>query len=72
HFFLSLFWAQELAKQNDDSELKAQFTQIASDLESNKDTIVSELNDAQGPAVELGGYFQPNDAAAFEAMRPST
>ena len=72
HFFLSLFWAQELAKQNDDSELKAQFTQIASDLEANKDAIVNELNDAQGPAVELGGYFQPNDAAAFEAMRPST
>ncbi len=72
HFFLSLFWAQELAKQNDDSELKAQFTQIASDLESNKDQIVSELNDAQGSAVNIGGYFQPNDAAAFEAMRPST
>ncbi|MEL0642100.1 NADP-dependent isocitrate dehydrogenase [Pseudoalteromonas aliena] len=72
HFFLSLFWAQELAKQNDDSELKAQFTQIASDLESNKDKIVSELNDAQGPAVDLGGYFQPNNDAAFKAMRPST
>ncbi|MEL0653964.1 NADP-dependent isocitrate dehydrogenase [Pseudoalteromonas issachenkonii] len=72
HFFLSLFWAQELAKQNDDSELKAQFTQIASDLESNKEQIVSELNDAQGPAVDLGGYFQPNDDAAFKAMRPST
>ena len=72
HFFLSLFWAQELAKQNDDSELKAQFTQIASDLESNKEQIVSELNDAQGPAVDLGGYFQPSDDAAFKAMRPST
>lgn len=72
HFFLSLFWAQELAKQNDDSELKAQFTQISSDLESNKEQIVSELNDAQGPAVDLGGYFQPNDDAAFKAMRPST
>jgi len=72
HFFLSLFWAQELAKQNDDSELKAQFTQIASDLETNKEQIVSELNNAQGPAVDLGGYFQPNDDAAFKAMRPST
>ncbi|MGO2128840.1 MAG: NADP-dependent isocitrate dehydrogenase [Pseudoalteromonas prydzensis] len=72
HFFLSLFWAQELAKQNDDSELKAQFTQIASDLESNKEQIVNELNDAQGPAVNIGGYFQPNDDAAFKAMRPST
>ncbi len=71
HFFLSLFWAQELAKQNDDAELKAQFTQIASDLEAQKDQIVSELNDAQGAAMNVGGYFQPNDASAFEAMRPS-
>ena len=71
HFFLSLFWAQELAKQDEDSELKAQFTQIASDLETQKDQIVNELNEAQGPAVDLSGYFQPNDDAAFKAMRPS-
>jgi isocitrate dehydrogenase len=71
HFFLSLFWAQELAKQNDDTELKAQFTQIASDLEAQKEQIVSELNDAQGVAMNVGGYFQPNDSAAFDAMRPS-
>ncbi|MEL0648461.1 NADP-dependent isocitrate dehydrogenase [Pseudoalteromonas agarivorans] len=71
HFFLSLFWAQELAKQDKDSELKAQFTQIASDLETQKDQIVNELNEAQGPAVDLSGYFQPNDDAAFKAMRPS-
>jgi len=71
HFFLSLFWAQELAKQDDDAELKAQFTQIASDLEAQKEQIVSELNNAQGVAVNVGGYFQPNDTAAFNAMRPS-
>ncbi|MFY8328316.1 NADP-dependent isocitrate dehydrogenase [Pseudoalteromonas sp. ZZD1] len=71
HFFLSLFWAQELAKQDDDAELKAQFTQIASDLEAQKEQIVSELNNAQGVAVNVGGYFQPNDTSAFEAMRPS-
>ena len=71
HFFLSLFWAQELAKQDEDSELKAQFTQIASDLETQKEQIVSELNDAQGPSMDIGGYFQPNDDAAFKAMRPS-
>ncbi|MGB2077309.1 MAG: NADP-dependent isocitrate dehydrogenase, partial [Pseudoalteromonas tetraodonis] len=53
-------------------ELKAQFTQIASDLETNKEQIVSELNDAQGRAMDIGGYFQPNDDAAFKAMRPST
>jgi isocitrate dehydrogenase len=72
HFFLSLFWAQELAAQNDDAELKAQFTQIAADLESQKDQIVAELNDAQGPAMSVGGYFQPNDELAFKAMRPSS
>ncbi|WP_217876538.1 NADP-dependent isocitrate dehydrogenase [Pseudoalteromonas shioyasakiensis] len=72
HFFLSLFWAQELAAQNDDAELKAQFTQIAADLESQKDQIVTELNDAQGPAMSVGGYFQPNDELAFKAMRPSS
>ncbi|WP_409119873.1 NADP-dependent isocitrate dehydrogenase, partial [Streptomyces acidiscabies] len=53
HFFLSLFWAQELAKQDDDAELKAQFTQIASDLEAQKEQIVSELNNAQGVAVNV-------------------
>ena len=72
HFFLSLFWAQELAAQNDDAELKAQFTQIAADLESQKDQIVTELNDAQGPAMSVGGYYQPNDELAFKAMRPSS
>jgi len=72
HFFLSLFWAQELAAQNDDAELKAQFTQIAADLESQKDQIVTELNDAQGPAMSVGGYFQPSDELAFKAMRPSS
>ncbi|KTF18400.1 NADP-dependent isocitrate dehydrogenase [Pseudoalteromonas sp. H105] len=71
HFFLSLFWAQELAKQNDDAELNAQFTQIAGDLEAQKEQIVSELNDAQGVSMNVGGYFQPNDSAAFDAMRPS-
>ncbi|WP_404343095.1 NADP-dependent isocitrate dehydrogenase [Pseudoalteromonas mariniglutinosa] len=71
HFFLSLFWAQELAVQDDDAELKAQFQQIASDLESQKEQIIAELNDAQGPAMNIGGYFQPNDDAASKAMRPS-
>ena len=71
HFFLSLFWAQELAKQNDDSELKTQFTQIAADLETNKEQIVKELNEAQGPAMAVGGYFQLNDDKAYKAMRPS-
>jgi isocitrate dehydrogenase len=72
HFFLSLFWAQELAAQNDDAELKAQFTQIATDLEAQKEQIITELNDAQGSAMDVGGYFQPNDELAFKAMRPST
>jgi len=71
HFYLSLYWAQELAAQNDDAELKAKFTAVAEHLTSNEDKIVAELNDVQGVAMNIGGYFKPNDAQAAEAMRPS-
>ena len=71
HFYLSLYWAQELAAQNDDAELKAKFTAVAEHLTSNEDKIVAELNDVQGVAMNIGGYFKPNDSQAAEAMRPS-
>ncbi len=71
HFYLSLYWAQELATQSDDAELKAKFTAVAEHLTSNEDKIVAELNDVQGVAMNIGGYFKPNDAQAAEAMRPS-
>ena len=72
HFYLALYWAQELAKQSEDLELKAAFTTLAKTLEENKDTIVKELIDAQGKSVDLGGYFYPNTEKASAAMRPST
>jgi isocitrate dehydrogenase len=71
HFFLSLYWAQALAEQNDDAELKAIFTPLAVTLEANKEAIVTELNEAQGTAIDLGGYFYPNVEKADAAMRPS-
>ncbi|MDD7985790.1 NADP-dependent isocitrate dehydrogenase [Lentisphaera marina] len=71
HFYLALYWAQELAAQDKDAELKSQFAALASDLADKEETIVSELNNAQGVAMDIGGYFKPNDAKASEAMRPS-
>ena len=71
HFYLALYWAQALAAQDDDAELKAEFAPIAEQLASNEGKIVSELNAVQGEAVDLGGYFQPNEATAENAMRPS-
>ncbi|NVK26324.1 MAG: NADP-dependent isocitrate dehydrogenase, partial [Gammaproteobacteria bacterium] len=71
HFYLSLYWAQELAAQNDDSELKAKFTEVAEFLTSNEATIVAELNAVQGKAMDISGYFKPNDEQGFAAMRPS-
>ena len=71
HFYLAMYWAQELAKQNDDAELKAQFTSIAQDFTSNELTIMNELNAAQGHHMEIGGYYFPKDELASKAMRPS-
>jgi isocitrate dehydrogenase len=72
HFYLALYWAQALAAQNDDPELKALFTPIANDLSSNESQIVNELTAVQGKPVEIGGYYQPDDALASAALRPST
>ncbi|MFC3032138.1 NADP-dependent isocitrate dehydrogenase [Pseudoalteromonas fenneropenaei] len=71
HFYLAMYWAEALANQSDDAELKALFTDIAAEMNSNEQAIVAELNNAQGVAVDLGGYYQPNDELAFAAMRPS-
>ena len=71
HFYLSLYWAQELAGQNDDAELKAKFADIAEFLTSNEDAIVVELNSVQGAAMDISGYFKPSDEQGFAAMRPS-
>ncbi|RZM80048.1 NADP-dependent isocitrate dehydrogenase [Pseudoalteromonas rubra] len=71
HFYLAMYWAQALAEQTQDAELQAKFTDVAKGLTDNEAAIVSELNDVQGQAMNIGGYFQPNEALAAEAMRPS-
>jgi len=71
HFYLALYWAQELAAQSKDSDFKALFTPIAAKLTAAEDTIVKELIAAQGKAVDVGGYYQPDDAKAGAALRPS-
>lgn len=71
HFYLGLYWAEAVANQDDDAELKAQFTPLATLLAANEEKIVTELNDAQGKPVDLGGYFRPVAEKAAAAMRPS-
>jgi isocitrate dehydrogenase len=71
HFYLALYWAQALAGQDKDAELKEVFTPVAEKLSANEETIVSELLAVQGKPVDIGGYFQPNDAKASAALRPS-
>jgi isocitrate dehydrogenase len=71
HFYLSLYWAQELAAQSDDAELKAKFAPVADFLTANEDKIVAELNEVQGVAMDIGGYYKPVDEQGFSAMRPS-
>jgi isocitrate dehydrogenase len=71
HFYLAMYWAEALAAQNDDLELKEQFKNIASTLVKEESTIVEELNGVQGSPVNVGGYYMPNEDEAFAAMRPS-
>ncbi len=70
-FYLALFWAQALAAQTDDSELSAQFAPIAEALAANEDKIVTELNEVQGQPIDIGGYYQPDEAKTVAAMRAS-
>ncbi len=72
HFYLAMYWAERLADQDKDVDLKAQFTKIASDLRKNESKIVAELNEIQGTQVNIGGYYQPNNELADAAMRPNT
>ncbi|MFT5995435.1 MAG: isocitrate dehydrogenase, partial [Glaciecola sp.] len=71
HFYLALYWAQALATQSGDAELHAQFTPVASAMAANEATIVAELNSAQGPAMDINGYYFADDKLAAAAMRPS-
>lgn len=71
HFYLSMYWAQALAEQNDDAELKARFSKTADALTSQEQTIVAELIGVQGKSVDIGGYYRPEFELAGKAMRPS-
>ncbi|MCH8500402.1 MAG: NADP-dependent isocitrate dehydrogenase [Aliidiomarina sp.] len=70
HFYLGMYWAEALAAQTDDAELQQRFAKLAEALTANEEAIVKELNDVQGVAVEIGGYYQPNPELVSKAMRP--
>jgi isocitrate dehydrogenase len=71
HFYLALYWAQALAAQTEDPELQARFAPLATRLAESETVIVDELKAAQGPAMDIGGYYQPDLERASAAMRPS-
>ena len=71
HVYETLYWTQELAKQDDDADLKAKFAPVAKELEEKLDTIIAELNASKGQAKDIGGYYQPDSAKVEAAMRPS-
>lgn len=72
HYYLALYWAQELASQNDHAELKAQFTPLSEALSQNETKIIEELIAVQGKPADIGGYYHMNDALATAIMRPSS
>ena len=71
HFYLALYWAKELARQDKDVELKAEFTSISKSLSENEITILKELNSVQGSTLDLKGYYLPNESIVRDAMRAS-
>ena len=72
HFYIAMYWAQELAKQTTDADLQAKFAPIAKSLSNNETIIVAELNTVQGASVNLEGYYATNNTLAAKSMRPST
>ncbi len=71
HFYLALYWAEAMSKQNQDTELSERFTPLFEKLQSKETLIVDELNSTQGKAIDLGGYYHPNLELVSQAMRPS-
>ncbi len=71
HFYLATYWAQALAAQEKDLELKQQFTEVAAQIEGERNTIIEQLCAAQGEALDLGGYYHPDVAIVAKVMRPS-
>ncbi|MEC9375726.1 MAG: NADP-dependent isocitrate dehydrogenase [Pseudomonadota bacterium] len=71
HFYLALYWAEALAEQKNNIDLKNQFTPLAKQLKENEKKIITEINDSQGSPIDLGGYYRPNEKITAKAMRPS-
>ncbi|GAB3648263.1 NADP-dependent isocitrate dehydrogenase [Echinicola sediminis] len=71
HFYLAMYWAEALAAQDKDAALKEIFSKVAKAMEENEEKVVAELNGAQGSAVDIGGYFKPEEEKTSKAMRPS-
>ena len=71
HFYLAMYWANELAKQTESAALKATFEKVISDMEAKENDIISELNNAQGTSENVKGYYLPDSKTTFAAMRPS-
>lgn len=71
HFYLAMYWAQALAAQDKNASLKEEFTPIAQAFEAHQDRIIKELNNAQGTAMDIGGYYHPDTQKTAAAMRPS-
>lgn len=72
HFYLALYWAEALAKQNKDADLNELFQAIAKEMKENEVTIVDQLNEIQGGSVDIGGYYYPNPDLTENALRPNT
>jgi len=71
HFYLAMYWAETLAAQTEDATLAARMQTVHAAMSAAEDTIVAELNGAQGPAMDIGGYYHPDAALTAAAMRPS-
>lgn len=71
HFYLAMFWAEALSEQNEDKDLKDTFTMVASEMNEKQEQILKELIDVQGVAVDIEGYYSPNEKLVSDAMRPS-
>ncbi len=71
HFYLAMYWARAMAKQQADSALAARFAKLADTLEASEQQILAELNGVQGKAVDIGGYYRPDQTKVAAAMRPS-
>ena len=71
HFYLAMYWAEELADQSLDNELKDQFTKLHHELKYNEEKIINEINITQGKAINIGGYYHPDPELTTKSMCPS-